>query len=367
MKILILANNAEGLYLFRREIILGFIEKGYECVASVPPEEDIAKLEELGCRVIPTAFRRRGMNPFQDLKLYKTYQKIIKSELPDVVLTYTIKPNIYGGIACRRMKIPYIVNITGLGTAIENQGFMSNILLLMYKVAVNKAECVFFQNTANMEFMNRKGVAVDNHVLLPGSGVNLASHPFISYPSEDKNIQFLAVFRVMKDKGIEELLIAAKKICSRHNQVRFVLAGEYEEESQSEYQPMIEQAQREGFLTYLGHRNDIPDLMGQSHVIVHPSYHEGMSNVLLEAAATGRMVLASNVHGCIETFDEGISGYQFEVKNAKALEEAIEKTLMLSPEQRENMGMAGRKWVESHFDRNLILKIYLEKLEGIAR
>lgn len=374
MKILILTNYANGLWLFRKELLLAFLEEGHTVYVSLPPDENVDKLRSLRCggravRIIETPFERRGNNPARDLKLFLDYRRLLKQYQPGAVLTYTIKPNLYGGLACRLGHVPYLCNVTGLGTAIEDGGALSRILLRFYKISMKKAERVFFQNAKNREFMNRHGIAVHNSRLLPGSGVNLCEHTFSPYPPETEGIIFLAVIRIMRDKGIDEYLEAARVMMRRQAetgvQIRFWLAGEYEEESRAQYEPVIQELEDSGIIRYFGHIDNVGEVMAQSHVIVHPSYHEGLSNVLLEAAACGRPVLASRISGCVETFCEGESGFGFAVKSADALVQAMEKVLALSGEERERMGRAGRKWAEDHFDRNIVLQAYRDELAGL--
>ncbi len=374
MKILILTNYANGLWLFRKELLLAFLEEGHTVYVSLPPDENVDKLRSLRCggravRIIETPFERRGNNPARDLKLFLDYRRLLKQYQPGAVLTYTIKPNLYGGLACRLGHVPYLCNVTGLGTAIEDGGALSRILLRFYKISMKKAERVFFQNAKNREFMNRHGIAVHNSGLLPGSGVNLCEHTFSPYPPETEGIIFLAVIRIMRDKGIDEYLEAARVMVRRQAetgvQIRFWLAGEYEEESRAQYEPVIRELEDSGIIRYFGHIDNVGEVMAQSHVIVHPSYHEGLSNVLLEAAACGRPVLASRISGCVETFCEGEIGFGFAIKSADALVQAMEKVLALSGEERERMGRAGRKWVEDHFDRNIVLQAYRDELAGL--
>lgn len=367
MKILILTNYANGLYLFRKELLLKFLKEGHEVAVAVPQDENCRKIGKLGCRMEYVRLERRGSNPVHDLKLFLSYRRLLKKEKPDLVLTYTIKPNIYGGLACRLYKIPYVMNITGLGTAIENKGLLSRVLLILYRWAAGKAQRVFFQNERNRIFMQGHGVAKDNSALLPGSGVNLAEHPFREYPSEENGICFLAVIRIMKDKGIMEFLNAAEKIRTRlpEKSVQFVLAGEYEEETRDQYEPLIHKLCESGIITYLGHIDYVEKVMSKSHVIIHPSYHEGLSNVLLEAAACGRPVLATNVNGCKETFIEGKTGFSFDKEDTDALVKAVEKILSLTEAERKEMGKEARNFVAAHFDRQLVLAAYEKELERV--
>jgi galacturonosyltransferase len=369
MNILILTNYANGLWLFRKELLIAFLEDGHKVSVSLPPDENVEKLKTIQLNgsklnIIETPFERRGNNPVKDFGLFKTYMKLLKSENPDVVLTYTIKPNLYGGLACRISRVPYICNITGLGTAIENEGLLSKILLKFYAISMKKAKCVFFQNAGNRDFMNDHNVAMNNNKMLPGSGINLSEHPFMEYPSDEEigKITFLTVGRIMKDKGIDEYLEAAKTIKERYSNVEFWLVGDYEDDEREHYEPLIKSLEDNGIIIYYGHSDNVQNFMAQSHAVVHPSYHEGLSNVLLEADACGRPVLAGNISGCKETFVDGVSGFAFETKNIQSLVEAMEKFISLSYNERKNMGIAGRRWVEEKFDRNIVLQAYRDEL-----
>lgn len=385
MKILIISNYANGLILFRKEVLESFVKRGYEVIVSVPEDENCKKLKPLGVRIVPSCLERRGMNPVKDLKLLMDYMKLIKAEKPDIALTYTIKPNLYGSLACAIKKIPYLINITGFGTALENPGLLGKALLLFYKIVTKRAACVFFQNAGNQKFMQDRGIAVKNSRLLPGSGVNLEEHPFVKYPSEEDGIRILAVLRIMKDKGIEEYFEAAKAIHQKYPEVSFELVGEYEEEMREKYEPIITELEKQGTLKYYGHIDNVPEVMAQSHIIVHPSYHEGLSNVCLEAAACGRPVLTTDVPGCRETViaaqnsddspsgillpaqssDDSPSGILFPAKSSEALILAIESILKLTFKQREEMGIAARKHVEKNFSRQIVIDAYHEAIEKI--
>lgn len=363
MKILILSNYANGLYLFRKEVLSAFLNKGYETVVSVPTDENCGKLKALGVRLAPIEFERRGNNPVHDARLLMGYLRLLKKEKPDVILTYTIKPNLYGGLACRMRRVPYLVNVTGLGTAIEKPGILGKILLGFYRIATKRASCVFFQNEGNRQFMLDKGIGSGKDRLLPGSGVNLSEHPAMPYPSEDEGINFLAVLRIMKDKGVGEYLKAAEKIHADYPHTQFYLAGEYEEEERKIFEPQLKELEAKGTVRYLGHIDNVPEVMAKSHVIVHPSYHEGLSNVLLEAAACARPVLASDVPGCRETLQQGLSGLTFSAKAPESLIQAIRTLLSYTESDRREMGLRGREYVENAFDRNKVIDIYFSEIQ----
>ncbi len=361
-RILILANNDVGLYRFRKELLVELLATGYEVYISLPQGEYIEKLKELGCIYIETPFERRGMNPIKDILLLIKYYNLVKRMKPAVVLTYTIKPNVYGGMVCKLLKIPYLSNITGLGTSIEKNGFMQKVILQMYRFGLNKADCIFYQNVHNMKFMKKHHVEAKREKLLPGSGIDLITNPYEEYPTENSEIKFLSVMRIMKDKGICELLECAKTIKKQYTKVRFSLVGEYDEEYLKE---QVEKAQREGIIEYLGFRNDIHELMANHHCIIHPSYHEGMSNILLEAAACGRPVIASDIPGCAEVFEHRKTGYGFTVKNVDEMIKCVQEFIEMPIEQKAQMGRNGRSKVEKEFDRKIVIDSYIQEINKI--
>lgn len=359
--VMILANNDIGLYNFRKELIEELLKQQYKVVILLPRGERVRDLEAMGCVFVETELSRHGMNPIQERKLMKFYKQIIKMYKPDLICSYTIKPNIYGGFAAAQCKVPYIANITGLGTAIESGGIVGKMLISLYKRALKNAECVFFQNKSNMEFMEEKGIRAKQIKMLPGSGVNLHQHAYEVYPDHGNKIQFLFVGRLMRDKGVIELIEAARFMYEKYPNVRFCLVGGCEKE----FQTVLDQIDLPECVELCGQQKDVHSYMKQADAIVLPSYHEGMANVLLEAAACGRPVLASNVPGCRETFDEGRSGYGFQAKDVRSLVQALEKFISLSQSEREEMGLAGRKKMEKEFDRKIIIHEYMKLIQKI--
>lgn len=360
MKVLILGNSAGGTYHFRVELLQELLKRKHEVFLSVPYDDYVKRIEELGCKVIPTEFDRRGMNPKQEQSLYREYCRIIKDVQPDKMLTYTIKPNIYGGIAAKKYGIPQIANITGLGTVIQNGGAKSRMMLRLYKRGLAYAQVVFFQNQTNYEQLCvQKRIVKGRTIVLHGSGVNLTQHKLEPYPDNDNKLVLLVIGRIMKDKGIDEILYASEIIKREYPQVFIKIIGSYDEGFQSR----VKEAVNNGYLEYLGPQDDVHSFIKNSHATISASYHEGMSNVLQETAAAGRPVIATDVPGSIETFEPGVSGIPFKSRDPEDLVRAIKEFITLPYETKVRMGLAGRKRMEELFDRQNVVNKYLEEIE----
>lgn len=361
-KILILANNDVGLYKFRKELIQellcpGSIDdgrsgNGAEVYIALPDGEFVQPLEQMGCHFIETPIDRRGMNPFKDLRLFRQYRKIIREVRPNKVITYTIKPNIYGGIACRLQKVPYYVNVTGLGTAFQKRGLLQTMVTKLYRVALKKAQKVFFENSENQKVLEEKKIVKKNQgVLLNGAGVNLEDYPYTEYPKEDKPIRFLFIGRVMREKGIDELLRAMELLVEEKYTVHLDVVGPCEED----YVPIMKKKEQEGWLTYHGYQKDVKPFIAACHCFVLPSWHEGMANTNLECAAMGRPMITSDIPGCREAVIDGENGLLAEPQNIECLHGAMRKFLELKDEERRNMGAEGRKHMEEMFDKKKVV------------
>ncbi|MBQ7820365.1 MAG: glycosyltransferase family 4 protein [Bacteroidales bacterium] len=362
--ILILANSIVGLFSFRKEVVHAYIKEGYKVYISIPKGEEVKEqyFIDNGCILIYQNIDRRGTNPIQDLKLLCCYIKLIKRIKPIAVLTYTIKPNIYGGIAARIKNVPQLANITGLGSSINGTGLLSKFSLFLYKLGLSKAHTVFYQNQMIKIFCEKNNIG-NKGILLPGSGVNLDWHVFQPYPEKESTITFLFIGRIMKDKGIDEFISMVKYIRSKYKNVDFRLLGECEEN----YQQILNHLQNDGLLIWHSHVSDVRPYLKASHCTILPSYHEGMANVLLESCATGRPIIASNINGCKEAIDDGVNGFLCEVKNTESLKDKVEAFINLSYEEKKQMGIAARKKVEREFDRNIVVNAYLEETEKVIK
>ena len=357
-QILILSNHSGGLYDFRKDLI-SELKKYASVTVAVPHNDRWNELLHLADRVIELPIDRRGMNPFHDSKLFHQYRAILKEVKPDLVLTYTIKPNIYGGLACRMAHIPYAVNITGLGSAIENGGWLKKFVLALYKPALKGARVVFFENAGNRDTLAATGVVPKGRdVVLSGAGVNLEDYPYQSYPQEGA-VRFLFVGRVMREKGVDELFAAAKRMKQEYGDgVEFHIVGSFEEG----YKPLMDELEKAGVVKYHGYQSDMKRFYAMASCVVLPSYHEGMSNVLLEAAASGRPLITSDIPGCREAVEDGNSGYLCPAKDANALYGAMQRVMELSVEQRSEMGCRGRERMVKMFDKLLVINKTMNNL-----
>lgn len=357
MKILILANNDIGLYRFRKELI-GELLKEHTVTISVPYGDMVEPLIGQGCTVLDTPVDRRGINPVTDLKLMHMYRKTMKDVRPDLVITYTIKPNIYGGLVCRICKIPYAVNVTGLGSVFEHGGALQQLVTLMYRSALKKARVVFTENISIRDVLTDQRIAPARKIcVLNGAGVNLNDFSYAEYP-ENPVFFFIFIGRVMKEKGVDELFAAMRRLNREGHTCVLHLVGFTEEN----YREEIRKGCQEGWLVDHGLQKDVRPFIAAADCFVLPSWHEGMANTNLESAASGRPVITTDIPGCREAVIEGKTGLLCEKRNTDSLYQAMRRMLALSREERIQMGLAGREHMEKVFDKKLVVRETMRRL-----
>lgn len=361
-KVLILVHIDVAIYNLRKEIVERLLAEGHEVTICCPYGERIELMKKMGCRYVPLEFDRRGTNPLQDLKQIRAYKRIIREVKPDVIFSYSIKPNLYGTIAARANHVPIVTNITGLGNGVLDGGPVSAIIKILYRLVFSRCQTVFVQNTEILQFCRDHKIAEGKLKLLPGSGINLKQFRFEPYPEyPDGQDTFLFVGRITRDKGVEEFFEAAERIKKEYPRVRFQAAGYMD----GDYEARLQDLQQREIIEYLGFEVDTRPFYRQCSAVVLPTYHEGMANVLLEGAATGRPILASRIPGCQETFEEGVGGFGFQPHSADALYEAMKKFIALSADEKAAMGRAARQKVESEFSREIVVDAYLQELNNI--
>lgn len=363
--IVLISNVFSNLYGFRKELMEALLEKYRLTVVALMENgdwEDYEKLKEKGCELVEANIERRGKNPLKELALYSAYKKILVKEQPDLVITYTIKPNIYAGLVCKKLKIPYFSNITGLGSAIMSGGILAKLVFSLYKSAIRNASRVFFQNLHSRKIFTDNVLIKDENkiIMVPGSGVNLESNPYEEF-KEENALTFLYLARIMKDKGADEFFYAADRMKEKHPEVTFQILGACEEA----YDKVLEDFEKRNIISFYGWRNDVHEFMKNAGCIVNPSYHEGLSNVCLEGAATGRCLITSDIPGCREVNDDGVTGFLCEVRNKEALLECMEKYYSLPFEEKKKMGCNARDKVSKEFDRRIVTEIYMKEIEKL--
>lgn len=363
-RILFLAQHFVTLYCFRRELIEKLCEDGCEVYLSLPESNDNQYFEDLGCHIVVTEIDRRGVNPLKDLKLLLFYKKMIPEIDPDIIFSYTIKPNVYGSIATNGKKrkngktYKMICNITGTGGTFLENNWVAWICRVLYRYSVKNCYKVFFQNNNDRDMFLKFRMIKDNWDMLPGSGVNLELFSLSQLPDGDE-INFIFIGRVMKLKGIDEYLEAAKRTKEKYPSANFYIAGFIEE---GEYKDKV--VCYSDAVVPLGFVKDITGEIKKCHCTILPSHGgEGVPNVLLESAAMGRICIGSKIPGTKDVIDDGKTGYLFEAGNVDSLVDAIEKVMELSSEQKTAMGIAGRVKVEREFNREIVVQKYMDEVE----
>jgi len=360
-RVMLCANRDFVLYNFRFELLQRLLDEGYEVMICLPYGPKVDLMTAIGCVFIPLEVEGRGTNPFKDARLLHAYRRIFKKYKPDMVLTYTTKVCIYAGIVAGRMKIPYLENISGLGTAVETKNILQPLMIALYRMAVKRAQAVFFQNEANEQFFADHGIACRKRIRIPGSGVNLERWKLLDYPRGEKT-HFLFVARIIREKGIEQYLYAAEKIKKKHPETVFHICGPCD----GNYAEILVEKQEAGIIEYHGMVQDTGEFLKAASCLVHPSYYpEGISNVLLEACASGRPIITTDRPGCREVVEDGVNGYRIPCRDSEALVEAIEKFLGLSWDERREMGVQARRKVEREFDREIVIGKYMEEISNI--
>ena len=360
-KIFLISPIIDNLILFRKELILVLVERGYDITLLCSFQQESLELSKLGVHFVNVDIDRRGTNILSELKLLKTYYHILKIDKPDVVLTYTSKCSVYAGMVCRLLKIPYIVNNSGLFDPRRIGKLFGVFLNFLHRLGYSGTACMMYQNPSEMEFFKKIFWKKVPYRLLPGSGVNLEKFRVQPFPT-GKQVNFLMICRIQKEKGIEEYMQAASMLKQKYPFVNFMVLGGFDED----YHTQINQLVNEGVLLYYEPVKDVRPYINNAHCIVNPSYHEGMSNVLLEASASGRPTIASDCPGCNNITNHEVNGFLAKIGDAEDLAAQMEKFILLPSEERMKMGLAGRKIVEDLFDRQIVINAYIEEINKIC-
>lgn len=367
-KIVISVNTAWNVYNFRSGLVRALIRHGYDVMVMAPEDGYARRLASLGCRYKLVPMDNNGTNPGRDLALLIKYWRVLQSIRPLAYLGYTIKPNVYGSIAAHGLEIPVINNIAGLGTTFIKNTMLTGLVKRLYQFSLKKSRRVFFQNQDDRNLFVRSGLALaDVADVLPGSGIDLRHFlPSPPAPLQDRCFRFLLVSRMLRDKGIEEFAAAAKIVRSHLPAVDFQLLGPIDKKNPNSISmARINEWEKCGLLSYLGETDDVRPHLARADCIVLPSYREGVPHSLLEAAATARPIIATDVAGCKDVVDDHSNGFLCKVKNANDLAEKMMHMAGLPEHQRLAMGIAGRKKMVAQFDENIVITQYLNAIEDL--
>ena len=365
MRVVIAINTAWNIYNFRRGLIEALLSEGMEVIAVSPEDEYSPLIETLGCQYVPIRIDNKGTNPLNDYSLYKRFLKVYAELKPDVILHYTIKPNIYGTLAAKSLGIPVINNVSGLGTVFLHRNPIYKVAQLLYKYAFKHPSKVFFQNNDDLRlFVKMKLVDKSICDVLPGSGVNISSLKQVEYKKEDP-FKFLMLARVLHDKGVNEYVEASKILKEKGYNCKVQIAGALDSSSMGIPSLQVKEWHNEGVIEYLGEVRNVYGILSDCQCAVLPSYREGTPKSLLEAGAVGRPIIATNVPGCKEVVVDKETGYLCRHKSATDLADKMEKMLLLDEEHLKKMSNNSRRFIEENFDERFVIVKYIKAIKEI--
>jgi len=361
-KILIVANSSWYLYNFRLGLINSLLDRGYETITLAPEDDLSEKLILTGCHYIHLQIDNKGLNPVKDLMMKKMLDKHYREIKPDLILHYTIKPVIYGSMSAVKLSIPFINNITGLGTVFIRRNWVTWLVKCLYRLSQKKADHVFFQNADDRELFSREKLVPENvpKEVIPGTGID--THYFNVRPYPESNpVTFLLIARMLWDKGVGEFVEAAKEVKKEFPNSQFQLLGYLDVLNRTAIShQQIEAWTSDGTIEYLGETEEVQPFLEKAGCVVLPSYREGLPRALLEAAASARPIIATNVTGCREVVDHGVNGFLCKVKSIDDLTKKMKDMINLSTDERREMGLKGREKIERGFSERVTVARIIE-------
>ncbi|MEW6255305.1 MAG: glycosyltransferase family 4 protein [Pseudomonadota bacterium] len=368
MHILVTVNAAWNVWNFRRSLISALLEDGHRISVLAPSDEASGDLERLGCRMLPLRMSAKGLNPLEDLMFLQRFKRTLRQERPDLILSYTIKNNIFGAMAARAEQVPFVPNVTGLGTAFLSGGLMQAVAERLYRNAFRGLEVVLFQNEDDRHlFLSRRLVDEGQAYLVPGSGVDLEHFSMVTFPPAVRPPVFLMIARLLRDKGVVEFVDAARQMRAHGVKARFQLLGAAGSQNRTAIDAAtVQKWVDEGVVEYLGTVGDVRPYIAAANCVVLPSYREGAPRTLMEAAAMARPLIASDVPGCRSVIDRDVSGFFCEVRDAQSLAAAMRRFLSLPYGEQVKMGLASRAKMARDFDERIVIKAYQDIIARYA-
>ena len=365
-KIILVANASWTMVKFRYGLMQALVKSGYKVYVVSPYDKYSNEIEDIGCEFIDIRMDNKGSNPIKDLKLVWDFYRIYKDINPDLIIHYTIKPNIYGSFATKLAGCKSISIIPGLGYTFINDNLTAKIAKILYKLALKVPRQVWFINQDDKNlFIEKQLVKKEKVFTINGEGVNIEQYKSNNVVSSNDKFIFLLIGRVIVDKGIYEYIEAAKIIKEKYEDVEFQIMGLIANNPMAIQEIEIKQWQKDNIITYLGSVDNVKEYIEQSNCIVLPSYREGVSMSLMEAASMSCPIITTNVTGCKEIVDNNINGFLCEARNSKDLADKMEMMINLSDDERKIMGQAGRKKIVKEFDEKIVIDKYLDSIKEI--
>ncbi len=369
MKVLLTANSAWNVKNFRLPIVNSLLGDGHRVTVLAPHDETARDLEAMGCKFVPLEMDVGGLSPAKDFRLYMRMHRHFATESPDAILSYTIKNNLYGAYAARKLGLPFVPNVTGLGTAFLSGTLLQSVAVALYRTAFRKLEVVFFQNSDDLELFLELGIlSSDQAKLLPGSGIDLLRFTPSQLPSEERPTVFLMIARLLRDKGIMEYVKAAQIIRKDFPDVRFQILGALDANNRSAISAStVTEWEDGGAVEYLGSETDVRPAIAYATCVVLPSYREGSPRTLIEAAAMARPLIATDVPGCRSVVSDLKNGFLCKARCERSLADACVRFIELPHDKKVALGKSGRHKMEREFDQEIVVRNYravLNRLTG---
>ncbi len=367
MHVAMTVNAAWNIWNFRKPIVEVLLARGHQVTVLAPPDTFVDPLRDLGCQFVPLDMKAKGLNPIDEVRLWRRFTRIFKELQPDIILSYTIKNNTFGALAAKSLGVPFIPNVSGLGTGFLSGGILQFIVEQLYRRAYRNLPVIFFQNEDDRDLFTARGLArADQARLLPGSGIDLDHFAATALRPGDAPV-FLLIARLLRDKGVMEFVEAARKIKAERPDVRFQLLGAAGSENRTAIsEATVQSWVDEGVVEYLGATSDVRPVIAAATCVVLPSYREGAPRTLIEAAAMARPLIATDVPGCRAVVDHEETGLLCKVRDADSLAAAIRRFFNLTPEDRAAMGRAGRTKMEHAYDQRLVVQAYCDAIHKLT-
>jgi glycosyltransferase involved in cell wall biosynthesis len=369
LKIAILVNSSWNILNFRSSLIKALISAEHEVFVLAPFENTVEKIENLGCTYIRIEnIRRKGKNPFRDILLIKELTKIFRKFEIDLLMSYTIKPNIYGSISAHFSKVKSICTVTGLGYSFLTKSAVNKVVKRLYKYAFSKADIVVFQNPDDLNlFVNLELVSQNKVKLIYGSGIDTEKFQPYNNIKNSKRVDFLFVGRLLFDKGISELLKAVKSLTETSSDIQLHVVGDIDKNNPASIdEEWLQKFGKSEYITYYGYQDNVKPFIEMADVVILPSYREGLPRVMLEALSMEKPVITTDVPGCREIIDNEMNGFLVPAKSSSHIAEAMLRMVSLSNTERTQMGKHGRIIALSKFSTEIVNSEYLDLVKNMT-